>query len=91
VSGAPPTTRLWTVARVLRDDGPGRNAQDPVALTGAGHVEFDLSGIPAGEHVVRLLAWAPDAAARPASVRLPAITIPGGEAESASGAARTEG
>ena len=76
VSGAPPATRLWAVARVLRGDGPGWNAKEPVAVTGSGHVEFDLSGIPAGEHVVRLVAWAPDATAKPASVRLPAITIP---------------
>jgi hypothetical protein len=76
VSGARPQTRLWAVARILRDDGPGWNAQDPVAVTGSGHLEFDLSGLPAGEHVVRLLAWAPDATARPASVQPPAITIP---------------
>ncbi|HEY1668426.1 MAG TPA: hypothetical protein VGG54_22270 [Trebonia sp.] len=76
VNGAPLETRLWAVARILRDDGPGWNAQDPVAVTGSEHVEFDLSGLPAGEHVVRLLAWAPDATAKPASVQLPAITIP---------------
>ena len=34
---------------------------------------------------------APDALAKPASVRLPAMTIPRMEAESASGAAFTEG
>jgi hypothetical protein len=76
VSGAPPETRLWAVARILRDDRPGWNAQDPVAVAESGHVEFDLSGLPAGEHLVRLIAWAPDATAKPASVQLPAITIP---------------
>jgi hypothetical protein len=32
VSGARPKTRLWAVARIRRGDGPGRNAQDPVAV-----------------------------------------------------------
>jgi hypothetical protein len=78
VSGAPPGTRLWAVARVLRRDGPGWNARDPVAVPGSGEVEFDLSAVPPGEHGMGLIAWAPDAAAKPVSVRLPAITIPSG-------------
>lgn len=78
VSGAPPGTRLWAVARVLRRDGPGWNARDPVAVPGSGEVEFDLSAVPPGEHDMGLIAWAPDAAARPVSVRLPAITIRSG-------------
>jgi hypothetical protein len=78
VSGAPPGTRLWAVARVLRRDGPGWNARDPVAVPGSGEVEIDLSAVPAGEHDMGLMAWAPDAAAKPVSVRLPAITIRSG-------------
>jgi len=78
VSGAPPGTRLQAVARVLRRDGPGWNARDPVAVPGSGEVEFDLSAVPPGEHDVGLIAWAPDAAAKPVSVRLPAITIRSG-------------
>jgi hypothetical protein len=78
VSGAPPGTRLWAVARVLRRDGPGWNARDPVAVPGSGEAEFDLSAVPPGEHDMGLIAWAPDAAAKPVSVRLPAITIPSG-------------
>ena len=78
VSGAPPRTRLWAVARVLRRDGPGWNARDPVAVPGAGEVEFDLSAVPPGEHDMGLIAWAPDATAKPVSVRLPAITIRSG-------------
>ena len=78
VSGAPPGTRLWAVARVLRRDGPGWNAGDPVAVPGSGEVEFDLSAVPPGEHDMGLIAWAPDAAAKPVSVRLPAITIRSG-------------
>ena len=78
VSGAPPGTRLWAVARVLRRDGPGWNARDPVAVPAAGEVEFDLSAVPPGEHDMGLIAWAPDATAKPVSVRLPAITIRSG-------------
>jgi len=78
VSGAPPGTRLWAVARVLRRDGPGWNARDPVAVPDSGEVEFDLAAVPAGEHDMGLIAWAPDAAAKPVSVRLPAITIRSG-------------
>jgi hypothetical protein len=78
VSGAPPGTRLQAVARVLRRDGPGWNARDPVAVPGSGDVEFDLSAVPPGEHDMGLIAWAPDAAAKPVSVRLPAITIRSG-------------
>jgi hypothetical protein len=75
VSGARPKTRLWAVARILRSDGPGRNVRDPVAVPDSGNVEFDLSAAPAGEYDVRLIAWAPDATAKPASVLLPTITI----------------
>jgi hypothetical protein len=78
VSGAPPGTRLWAVARVLRRDGPGWNARDPVAVPDSGEVEFDLAAVPAGEHDMGLIAWAPDATAKPVSVRLPAITIRSG-------------
>ena len=75
VSGARPKTQLRAVARILRRDGPGRNAQDPVAVPGSGQVEVDVSVLPAGEHDIGLIAWAPDATAKPVSVRLPAITI----------------
>jgi hypothetical protein len=75
VSGARPRTRLHAVARILRPDGPGWNAQDPAVLPGSGQAEFDLSRVPAGEHELSLIAWAPDATAKPVSVRLPRITI----------------
>jgi hypothetical protein len=78
VGGARPKTQLWAVARILRRDGPGWNAQDPVAVPGSGQVEFDLSGVPVGEHDMGLIAWAADATAKPASVRLSAITIRSG-------------
>jgi hypothetical protein len=70
VGGAPPKARLLAVARVLRPDGPGWNVADPVAVPDSGRVEFDLSAVPAGEHEMSLIAWAPDATAKPASVEL---------------------
>lgn len=75
VSGARPETPLRAVARILRPDGPSRNAQDPVAVPGSGRAELSLSGVPAGEHDVGLSAWAPDGTAKPVSVRLPKVTI----------------
>jgi hypothetical protein len=78
VSGASPQTRLQAVSRILRRDGPGRNAHDPVVVPSSGQVEFDLSRVPAGEHEMSLIAWAPDAAAKPVSVKLPKVTIRSG-------------
>jgi hypothetical protein len=75
VRGAPPGTPLQAVARVRRRDGPGWNAADPLVVPGSGQVEFDLARVPAGEYDVALIAWAPDAAARPVSVLVPKVTI----------------
>ncbi len=75
VSGARPETQLRAVARILRRDGPGWNAQDPVVVPGSGQVELDISGVPAGEHDIDLIAWAPDATAKPVSITLPRLTI----------------
>jgi hypothetical protein len=75
VGGAPPGTPLQAVARIRRPDGPGWNPRDPVALAGPGQAEFDLTPVPAGEHVMALIAWAPDATAKPVSVRLPRVTV----------------
>jgi hypothetical protein len=77
VRGARPGTQLRAVTRVQRPDSPGWNPQDPVTPSASGRAEFDLSGIPAGHHELSLIAWAPDAAAKPVSVRLPPITIHG--------------
>jgi len=78
VGGASPQTPLQAVTRVLRRDGPGWNADDPMAVPGSGRAEFDLSRVPAGEHEMSLIAWAPDAAAKPVSVKLPKVTIRAG-------------
>ena len=75
VGGAPPGTPLQAVARIRRPDGPGWNPRDPVALAGPGQAEFDLTPVPAGDHVIALIAWAPDATAKPVSVTLPSVTI----------------
>ena len=75
VDGAPKGTRLQAVARIQRPDGPGWNPRDPVTLAGPGQAEFDLAPVPAGEHEMALIAWAPDATAKPVSVRLPRVTI----------------
>ena len=75
VDGAPKGTRLQAVARIQRPDGPGWNPRDPVTLAGPGQAEFDLAPVPAGEHEMALIAWAPDATAKPVSVGLPRVTI----------------
>jgi len=76
VSGARPETQVRAVARILRKDGPGWNARDPVAVPDSGAVEFDLSGVPAGQHDIDLIAWARHA--RPVSITLPTMTIGSG-------------
>jgi hypothetical protein len=75
VGGAPPGTPLQAVARIRHPDGPGWNPRDPVVLAGPGQVEFDLTPVPAGDHVMALIAWASDATAKPVSVTLPGVTI----------------
>jgi hypothetical protein len=75
VGGTPPGTPLQAVTRIRRPDGPGWNPRDPVALAGPGQAEFDLTPVPAGDHELALIAWAPDATARPVSVTLPSVTI----------------
>ena len=75
VGGARPGTPLQAVARIQGPDTPGWNPGAPVVPSASGHAEFDLSGVPAGDHDLSLIAWAPDASAKPVSVRLSRITI----------------
>jgi hypothetical protein len=75
VSGARPETRVLAVTRIQRRNGPGWNPQPPTAVPERGQAEFDLSGVPAGEHEMSLIAWVPDGTAKPVSVRLPAVRI----------------
>ncbi len=75
VGGIGPGAQLRAVTRVQGLNGSGWNPQDPVALPASGRAEFDLSAVPAGDHELSLIAWAPDASARPVSIRLPKVTI----------------
>jgi hypothetical protein len=75
VSGARRGLQMYAVARVLPRDQHGWNLQDPVAIKSGSTASFDLSRLPAGQHDVALIAWAPDGSMRPTTVRLPALTI----------------
>ena len=46
-----------------------------MAVPDSGQAESDLSEVPAGEHEMVLIAWAPDVTASLASVSLPQMTI----------------
>ena len=80
VSGAGRGTEVQVVARLRGHGEPGHNVADPVAIPPSGRAEFDLSQVTAGQLEMDLLAWAPDATARPASVRLPTMRIGPGAA-----------
>ena len=58
------------MTRILRPGGPGWNPQDPVISPRSRQTEFDLSGVPAGQYEMSLIAWASDATVKPVSVRL---------------------
>jgi hypothetical protein len=75
VSGARRGTEVQAVARLRGHGEPGRNVADPAAVPSSGRAEFDLSRVAAGQLEMDLLAWAPDATARPVSVRLPTMRI----------------
>jgi hypothetical protein len=75
VSGARRGQEIQAVARVLPRSEPGWNPQDPVVIKGTGAASFDLSRLPAGQHDVALIAWAPDGSMQPAAVTLPELTI----------------
>lgn len=81
VSGARPGTPVQAVPRIQRPNAPGWNPRPPVVLPDSGQAEFDLSQVPAGDHAMSLIAWAPDASAQPVSVRLPQITVRGSRGE----------
>lgn len=46
ISGARPGTEVQAVTRILRQNGPGWNPQDPVVVPRSGQAEFDLSRVP---------------------------------------------
>ena len=80
VSGARRGTEVHAVARLRGHGEPGRNVADPAAVPPSGRAKFDLSQVAAGQFEMDLLAWAPDATARPVSVRLPTMRIGPGTA-----------
>ena len=80
VSGGRRGTQVRAVARLRGHGEPGRNVADPVAVPPSGRAEFGLSGVTADQLDIDLLAWAPDATARPVSVRLPTMRIGPGTA-----------
>jgi hypothetical protein len=75
IAGARQDQEIHVVARVLREGAPGWNPQDPEVIKGSGRASLDLSGLPAGQHEVMVVAWAPDGSASPAVVRLPPLVI----------------
>ena len=79
VSAARRGQEVYAVARVLPRGQHGWNVQDPVAIKGAGTASFDLSRLPAGQHNVALIAWAPDGSMRPVTVTLPELTVQPGQ------------
>jgi len=75
VAGVQPGHEVQAVVRFRGRGQQGWNPQDPVTVPRSGRAEFDLSQVPAGQYQLALLAWAPDASAKPASVSLPMVTI----------------
>ncbi|HYB85332.1 MAG TPA: hypothetical protein VEC76_00655 [Streptosporangiaceae bacterium] len=75
VGGAPSGAEVHAVARSRGHDRPGRNVRDPVVVPPSGQAEIDLSPVMDGQLELNLLAWTPNARARLASVRLPAVRI----------------
>lgn len=75
IAGARPDQEIHVVARVLPEDATGWNPHDPEVIEGPGRASLDLSRLPAGQHDVMVVAWAPDGSASPAVVRLPRLTI----------------
>jgi len=75
VSGARPGQELQAAALFRRRAEPGWSALEPMTISPSGQGQFDLSTVPAGEHQIRLLAWATDAGATLAGVTLPKLTF----------------
>jgi hypothetical protein len=75
VAGARSGQQLQAAAWFVRRSEPGWSPQEPVTISPSGQAEFDLSSVPAGEHQIRLLAWATDAGATLAGITLPKLTF----------------
>jgi hypothetical protein len=75
VSGGRPGQQVQAAVWFRRHAQPGWSPHEPVTLSPSGQAEFDLTSVPAGEHKVRLLAWATDAGSTLAAVTLPNLTV----------------
>jgi hypothetical protein len=75
VGGGRSGLQLRAATWFRRRSGPGWSPQEPVSVPASGRAEFDLSSVPPGEHVVRLLAWATGPGASLAAVTLPRLTF----------------
>jgi hypothetical protein len=75
VTGARSGQQVQAAVWLLRQAGPGWSPVDPVTTSASGEAQFDLASVPAGEHRIRLLAWAADAGAALAGVTLPKLTL----------------
>jgi hypothetical protein len=75
ITGARPGHEVCAVVRIRARGQSEWNSEDPVTTDRSGRVGLNLPQVDAGEHELKLLAWAPDATAYPVSVRLPTMTI----------------
>jgi hypothetical protein len=75
VTGGRAGQQLRAATWFRRRSGLGWSPQEPVSVPPSGRAEFDLSSVPAGEHDVRLLAWATTPGATLAAVSLPRLTF----------------
>jgi hypothetical protein len=89
VSGARSGRQVWAAVWFPRQAEMGWSPHDPVVVPSSGQAEFDLSSVPPGEHMVRLLTWASSPGATLAGVTLPKLSFRPAEPEDDPAAART--
>lgn len=75
VIGAQPGREVCAIARLRAHSQPEWSSEEPVTTDRSGRADLNLCPVTAGQHEVKLLAWAADATAYPVSVRLPTVTI----------------
>jgi hypothetical protein len=75
VTGGRSGQQLRVAVWFRRPAEPGWSPVPSASLPTSGQVEFALSSVPAGQHQVRLLAWATEPGASLAAVTLPGLTF----------------
>jgi hypothetical protein len=75
VLGATPQQEVRVALRLRGTGGPGWSARNPAAVPREGPAQIEVSDVGIGVHSARLVAWAPDASATPASIELGTLTI----------------